>query len=155
MNAKPLLITLVGLTCSLFTGQAYAAPADACSLLTPQQVSAVLGKSVGPGKAIGRMCEWIPPGEPNGINAKKVAVTLLDERGYTYAKMPIPNNKNIQKTPVSGIGDEAVLGTMTGQSRTLTVKRGNSYFSVHVFGFPMDELEAKEKTLALQILSKL
>jgi hypothetical protein len=54
----------------------------------------------------------------------------------------------------AGIGDDAVYGTAAGHG-TLSVKKGNSVFVVHVYGFPLDQIEAKEKSLALEILSKL
>jgi hypothetical protein len=67
--------------------------------------------------------------------------------------MPV-NFKGISKISVSGIGDDAVYGTAAGLG-TLSVKKGNSAFVVHVYGFPLDQIESKEKTLALEILSKL
>jgi hypothetical protein len=95
-----------------------------------------------------------------GPRAKSVAITLLDARGFAAVKTPV-NAAGITKTPMSGIGDEAVYGTTAGFGSTLGVKKGDFYFSVHVKGFPFDkakgadETEAKEKTLAQQILSKM
>ena len=62
---------------------------------------------------------------------------------------------NITKTPVSGIGDDAVYGTTKGVATVLTVKKGDQVFVVRVIGFSEDETKAKEKTLALDVLSKL
>ena len=66
----------------------------------------------------------------------------------------MPNAK-ITKTPVTGVGDDAVFGTTQGIGTVLTVKKGDIVFVVHVFGFPDDQTQAKEKALALQILPKL
>lgn len=133
----------------------YAAPAvDPCSLLTPSQVGDVLGVSVGPGqKVAGNLCHWSAPGQATGRNGKKVLLTLQDERAFTYAKMPVGHG--ITKTPVTGIGDDAVYGTTPGVGTTLAVKKGSVAFVVHVTGFTDDEIKAKEKTLALEVLSKL
>ena len=65
----------------LCMGTAYAAPATAggpCSLLTTQQVSAVLGASFGkPIPAGAKVCEWIATG-PSGPNGtKKVELVLV------------------------------------------------------------------------------
>ena len=133
----------------------YAAPAvDPCSLLTAAQVGDVLGLSVGPGqKVAAKLCQWSAPGQATGPNGKKVLLTLQDERAFTYAKMPVGHG--ITKTPVTGIGDDAVYGTTPGLGTTLAVKKGTVAFVVHVTGFSEDEIKAKEKTLALEIIPKL
>jgi len=136
---------------------AYAAsPTDACSLLTSAQVSTVLGISVGPGKPLSptntKLCSWGAPGLV-GKAKKGVMITLQDPRAFVYAKMPAGNG--ITKVPASGIGDDAVYGTTPGYPTVLTVKKGNVVFVVHVSGFPDDQIKAKEKTLAKEILAKL
>ena len=157
MDSKHSMALVTGLLCFLICSSrsAYGAPSsDPCSLLTPAQISAVLGLNIAAGKPLGtKSCDWTAPGQPIGINAKKVTVTLLDEQGFAHAKMPV-NFKGITKISVSGIGDDAVYGTAAGLG-TLSVKKGNSAFVVHVYGFPLDQIESKEKTLALEILSKL
>lgn len=83
----------------------------------------------------------------------------MTEQGFAASKTPVGNG--ITKVPGSGIGDEAVFGTTPKFATTLAVKKGELFFIVHVFGFPLDqpkaidEVQAKERTLALQILSKL
>jgi hypothetical protein len=126
---------------------------DPCTLLTQAQVSAALGVDVAAGQHFAKtICQWSAPG-PSTPNARKLMLTLQDERAFAYAKMPVGHG--VTKTPVSGIGDDAVSGTTPGLGTVLTVKKANVVFVVHVFGFPPDEVQAKEKTLALQILSKL
>lgn len=89
---------------------------------------------------------------PVNLKRKKTHAHLQDPRAFAYAKMPVGHGVN--KTPVSGIGDDAVSGTTPGLGTVLTVKKGSVVFVVHVFGFPTDEAEAKEKALAIQVLSK-
>lgn len=128
---------------------------DPCSLLTPAQVSAVLGASVGAGKSlVTTVCDWTVPNQPAGVSAKRVTVTLQKPLAFAYAKAPV-NSKEITKTAVTGIGDDAVYGTVAGQAATLTVKKGDVVFVVRVSGFPLDQLEDKEKTLAKEIVGKL
>jgi hypothetical protein len=131
-----------------------AAPADPCSLLTPAQVSAALGANVEPGKRIvSTICEWKPAGSANSKTVK-LDVTILTPRAFEMTKTLVGGG--ITKTPVSGVGDEAVSGTTPNLATVLTVKKGDFVFSVHVFPFSDgDEIKAKEKTLALQILAKL
>jgi hypothetical protein len=124
-----------------------AAPTDACSLLTPAQVSAVLGMAVGPGASLTpKVCRW-------GGREKAAIVTLQDPRAFVYAKMPAGNG--IVKTPAGGIGDDAVYGTSPGAATVLTVKKGEAVFVVHVTGFSEDEIKAKEKSLALDVIARL
>lgn len=165
MKANHSIVWVIGVLC-LFAAcgsrVAYGAPpSDPCSLLTPEQVSAVLGVQVGPGKRLAsKLCDWRPAGEQRGMKAKSVMITLLDANGFVATKTQL-NVQGITKVPVSGIGDEAVYGTTSGLGSTLSVKKGDFYFVVHVNGFPFDkskgadEVEAKEKTLAQQILSKM
>ena len=128
---------------------------DPCSLLTPAQVSAVLGVNVGPGKSlVSTICGWAAPNQTPGVAVKKVTITIQKPQAFAYAKMPV-NSKAITKTPVSGIGDDAVFGTTSGKFATLTVKKGDVVFGVHVDGFPLDQIEEKEKTLAKEIVTKL
>ena len=155
-KSSPAILYVPALILLLCTaGSAGAAPADPCSLLTPDQVSAVLGSKVEPGKAVGsKMCEWRLPNQPNSLNGKKAALILQDSRAFAYAKMPV-NDSTITKTPVTGVGDEAIQGTTAGKVTTLSVRKGDTAFTVHVTGFPIDQAQAMEKTLALQILPKL
>jgi hypothetical protein len=86
-------------------------------------------------------------------------VTLLTERGFAAAKTPVGGI--ITKTPVNGVGDDAVFGVTGKVSAGLSVKKGGTIFTVRVVGVPLDrpqpvnDVQAKEKALALQIISKL
>jgi hypothetical protein len=128
---------------------------DPCSLLTQQQVAAVLGANVNVGKqAATGLCEWDVPGQPFGIQAKKVTVHFLTERAWGYANIPVPG-KIVTKTQVSGVGDQAVFGTTSGRLATITVKKGNFFFVVQIYGLPIEQLRKKEKVLALNVVAKL
>lgn len=136
------------------TTAAYGAPSDACSYLTAAQVSAALGVTVGAGQsAVPKVCQWSASGR-----SKRVLLTLLDERQFSYARMQVPGNR-ITKTPVSGLGDEALYGTTSRVATTLTVRKGSSAFTVRVVGLDetkdIDQIKAKEKTLAEEILKKM
>jgi hypothetical protein len=71
---------------------------------------------------------------------------------FNTAKMPV---QGITKTPVSGVGDDAVSVTTPGVGTGLIFRKGASAFDVRVYGFPLDEIKAKEKTLALDLIAKL
>ena len=129
---------------------------DACLLLTQAQISAELGVSVEAGEHVVAsapgLCGWAPPGGP-AINGRKVVLNLKTTEAFNIGKTPI---KGITKTPVSGIGDDAYYTTASGLGTTLSVIKGDVAFNIALHGdFPVDQIKAKEKTLALQILSKL
>ena len=139
-----------------------ASPTDACALLTQAQVSGVLGVSVGAGEKIvpnnTALCGWEVPGD-KGVNRKRVMLGIYTQLGgltpvdrFNHAKMPI---KGITKTPVSGVGDDAIYATTPGLGTGLIFKKGASAFDVRVYGFPEDQIKAKEKTLALDVVAKL
>jgi len=157
MDLKHLTAAIIATAAAVLATPGYAAAErDPCSMLTPAQVGAVLGTQVGEGKHLAStVCEWAGPG-----NQKKVDLTLLTERGFEAAKTPVGGGL-ITKTPVSGIGDDAVFGTTGKVAATFAVKKGGVMFSVRVQGFPIDQpqavsdVQAKEKALAVQIVSKL
>ena len=168
MNSK-LLIILAALIALAVGGTpaAYAAPpTDACSLLTPAQVSEALGIAV-VAKAVDQsICQWSQNG--NELGGKGVLLTILGPIGtltpiqqFDAIKTPLPV-KGITKTPVSGLGDDAVYGQTGASAPELTVKKGNSVFQIKVYGLPMkeiktkvDEIKAQEKSLAQEVLAKL
>jgi hypothetical protein len=163
MNSK-LRVRLIVATLSVFgvgsVGLYAAPPTDACSLLTDAQVSTALGAPVkrepaSPDHKV--LCVWSTPGE---IHKKGVQVDIVEPMGtltpaqrFETFKTPVPV-KGITKTPVSGLGDDAVYG-QTGQFTELTVKKGDFVFQIKVNGFPVEEVKAKEKTLAQDVLAKL
>ncbi|HKF51902.1 MAG TPA: hypothetical protein VKB26_06290 [Candidatus Acidoferrales bacterium] len=145
------------------TRAAYAAPpGDACALLTSAQVSAVLGVSVGAGEKIlpnnTAVCGWEVPGQ-KGMDRKRVVLNIYTQIGsmtpiqrFNAAKTPM---QGITKAPASGVGDDAIFATTPGFGTGLIFRKGNAAFDLRVYGFPLDQIEAKEKTLALDVLAKL
>ncbi len=140
----------------LCMGTAYAAPAAAggpCSLLTTQQVSAVLGATFGkPISAGAKVCEWIATG-PSGPNGtKKVELVLVPANEFATRITPMP--APVTRTPVSAVGDAANYET-TPMGGTLSVQKGNVYFILQVRGVPLINQETMEVTLAQEIVGVL
>lgn len=145
----------------------YAAPPkDACSLLTPAQVSEALGIAV-VAKAVDQsICQWSQNGNELGGNGVLLTIlgpigTLTPIQQFDAIKTPLPV-KGITKTPVSGLGDDAVYGQAGASAPELTVKKGNSVFQIKIYGLPVkeiktkvEEIKAQEKTLAQEVLAKL
>jgi|SRR5579864_3656381 len=165
MSRKSTVATMFGMVLVFVMGSsraAYAAPpTDACSLLTPAQVSAVLGVPVA-GKALGpKACMWVQTGVKPGSPGRRVDVGILIMQGYTraYAIAQMPNAPT-SATRVSGLGDDAYYFAMaSSQAMELRVKKGTVAFDiwVHHSGTPFttDQIKAKEKALAQEVLAKL
>ena len=147
-------VTVIGLAVLAGAWHSPRSPDDACSLLSQSEVSAALGVAVGPGQHVVpgslKFCGWSPAGGPK-IDGKKLLVSVMTARQYDMGKAPI---REMTKTPVTGIGDEAYYASGGGGLGTsLSVKRGSFYVQVKAGGFPSnDALKAAEKALALEIL---
>jgi len=81
------------------------------------------------------------------MNAKPVMGLAV-----STVKAPVPFGRVI-KTPVSGLRDDAGYVETSGAS--LYVKKCGFVFQVRVQGFSLEQIKAKEKTLALNVLAKL
>jgi hypothetical protein len=128
-----------------------APPTDACALVTPAQVSAVLGVKIGPGERVvptsPKLCGYGGAGA-----ARRVVVAIINVSMFTHEKTPLDG---IKEEIATGIGDEAHYMTTPGFGTGLSVKKGDFAFKVRVYGFPLEQIKDKEKTLALKVLAKL
>jgi hypothetical protein len=134
-----------------------APPTDACSLLTPAQVSSVLGSPVSGGGSLTQntktICGWPAPG--GTVPPKRVMVNIAHVSVFAGAKMGLAGDSEVI-TPLSGVGDEAFYDAdKAGRGAALFVRKGDFAFSVRVYGFPPDQIKEKEKTLAQDALAKL
>jgi len=127
-----------------------ATPTDACSVLTPAQVSSVLGIPVAngtydmPGDT--KTCTW--------IIAKGGAVTFhLQTVDFFHAGQGTLAGP--ERTSVSGVGDEAYYLNQ-GPTTSLAVRKGGAAFKVAVYSsdLTLDQRTAIEKNMAQQALSK-
>ena len=132
---------------------------DACALLTDNQVSAAIGVALQPGKPMGvRMCQWEQSGA-SFANATRVLLTVFGQMGSLSAVDRFNNSKaaigGITKTPVTGVGDDAVFISTMGVA--LNVRSGSSAFQVRVNrrGLMPDQIKQMEIALAKQVIPKL
>ena len=132
---------------------------DACALLTDNQVSAAIGVAVQSGKPMGvHMCQW----EQSGASFAKATRVLLTVFGQMGSMSPVDRFNNskaaiggITKTPVTGVGDDAVFISTMGVA--LNVRSGSSAFQVRVNGPRLmpDQIKQMEIALAKQVIPKL
>jgi hypothetical protein len=135
------------------------ADTDACTILTPAQIGAAVGVSVGDGKHVTptyvKTCTW------NASSASEVKfVTLYVESAANYeggkrmASQMAAVSKGAAMKPAS-VGDDGyyfVVGSQVG----LLVKKGDTSFKVTVYAtLPEEKKEAMELTLAKDALAKL
>ena len=161
MRIKASMAVVFGLVFALQGNSTLAAAGDACLILTRSQIIDVLGVSVDAGEHVGpgsALCSWGEPGDPNH-EGKHVLLTLYRSVGkispverFENGKMPIGG---IQKTPVSGVGDDAYYIDTPGFGLGLNVKKGRSAFQIKVFGFNAALTKTLERALAASVLAKL
>jgi len=145
-------------------------PNDACSLVTQSQVSAALGVSMGSGSHVTptflRTCTWNPSGgSGSGVRGLTLYIQSADQ--YEAGKQMLEQMRTMAKvekhgnsqppviTPLSGIGDDAFYLDMAN-TMSLIAKKGNVEFKFVIYGdLPGEKKKAAEKTLALEVVSKL
>ncbi len=141
-----------------------APPTDACPLLTPAEISAIVGVTVGAGSHMTptsvKSCVWAPPGGPTKDFANVVLV-LESAASWQSAKAMLQAVANSQgkggitMTPASGVGDDALYSSV-GNYTKLIVKKGDVVFQVVIYsGIPIEKKRDMEKALASKVLSKL
>ena len=152
---------LTGAGCAALAIVALASPArsdtDACSLLTPAQVSAAAGFTVGQGThvtpAFVKTCTWTGPG---GGGAQIVTLNLQTaaffDGGKKSAAMMAAAGGSMKS---AGVGDDSYF-LVEGTQVMLWAKKGANAFKVAVYKqIPVEQKEAMEQAIARQVVSKL
>jgi hypothetical protein len=164
IGATILIVAIILILTAVSAASAFAAPADdSCTLLTQAQVSAALGIAMGAGQHISAgssICGWYEPGSSvSSPNGKKALLDLYAPMGglspvdrFNNAKTPI---KGITKTPVTGIGDEAIFVATPGIGTALIVRKGSSVFQIRVAGFSAEQIQSMEKAIAQNVVARL
>jgi hypothetical protein len=164
MRRRAVMAVICGMVFALQSGLASATgkeARDACSFLSENKVSAILGLPIDAGRHIGpssALCGWGEPNDPDH-SGKHVLLTIYRAVGkispverFENGKMPI---QGIEKTPIGGIGDDAYYIDTPGFGLGLNVKKGNFAFQVKVFGFSPQMTKTFENSLAQDVLAKL
>jgi hypothetical protein len=164
MRCQAGMAVICGVVFALQSGVASAAgkeARDACSFLSENKLGEILGLPIDAGRHIGpgsALCGWGEPNDPDH-SGKHVLLTIYRAVGklspverFENGKMPI---QGIEKTPVSGIGDDAYYIDTPGFGLGLNVKKGNFAFQVKVFGFSPQMTKTIEHSLAQDVLAKL
>jgi hypothetical protein len=161
MRIQAGLAVICGMVFAIQSSLAGATARDACSFLSQNRISAILGIAVDAGRNIGpssALCGWGEPNDP-GHSGRHVLLTIYRAVGkispverFENGKTPI---QGIEKTPVSAIGDDAYYIDTPGFGIGLNVKKGNFAFQVKLFGFSPDMTKMLENSLAQEVLSKL
>lgn len=152
VKIRVLAVLVVALTTAT---AAVAVTDDACSVLTPAQISSAVGTTVGNGEYVTptfkRTCTWKAT-KPGGTVA---FVTFYINNGPGAYDQGISHPlQGIKIDPVSGVGDGAFFATLA-PNVGLIVKKGNTSFKVAVYGSAsIDKKQAMEKALAQQAVGK-
>jgi hypothetical protein len=126
---------------------------DACSLITAAEVAAVLGKPVDPGappEPGASSCLF--PESKTATDSVEISITRIADFKPTQKSIP-----GLTITPVSGIGDDAYYLSLGAGSEVLSVRKGQTTFTVSVLmkGASDSQLMAGEKTLAMAALGRI
>jgi len=139
----------IGFVLSLCCPQVGYGETAPCNLLTQDQVSTIVGKTVGAGAPIANTgCSWTTPGTPKVT----VTVSMQSEKMFDAAKSS--NMPKTTKTPVSGIGDEAVFTGVENFS-SLWIRKGTKFLLVRIYGVAVSDAQSKLKALGTAAVSKL
>jgi len=145
--------------CAVVTPLTAQADTDACTLLTPLQVGAAVGVSVGDGKHVAptfvKTCTWTASGDSD---VKTVTLYLQTAAAYEGGKQmagQMVAANNVGSVRSAGVGEDSYY-FVTGGQVGLLVKKGGNSFKVTVYAtLPVDKKEAMELTLAKEVLAKL
>jgi hypothetical protein len=130
---------------------------DACTLLTPAQVSAAVGFPVPAGTHVMpsfvKTCTWTGT---NKTDVQIVTLYLQTAAAYDGSKQ-MANEMAAAGVVVksAGVGDDSYY-FVEGSQVALEVKKGGVAFKVSVYKrIPVDQKEAMELALAKEVLSKI
>ena len=147
--------------CSLCATAAPSAQADidACKLLTPAQVAAVVGVSVGEGQHVTptfvKTCTWSASGKSDVKTVTLYTQTATAYDGGKRMALQMAAASKAGQTQPASIGDDGYY-FVAGDQVGLLVKKGANSFKMTVYAtLPVDKKEALELTLAKQVLAKL
>ena len=151
LRSRIALINALTLCTALASFTTYA-DTDACSLLTPAQVSAVIGVAVGAGTHVTptfvKTCTWTPSG---GSDIRAVTVNLQTSAFYDGAKQKASSGAalGLSMHPAA-VGDDGFVESVGGMP-TLWFKKGAVALKVNVYAKRApDALDALVLALAKQ-----
>jgi hypothetical protein len=136
------------------------AEADACALLTEEQVSAAIEAKALAGKHLvptsTKQCIWSD--DPNhSTDHRRVTLNIGALRSFDLGK----SNPGLTTEAVSGVGDAAYYIIYKADAPTIVVRKGDSVFNLRILnGFKfkaltLDEERARELTLAKAAAAKI
>jgi hypothetical protein len=145
--------------CAVAVPLAAQADIDACTLLTPAQVSAAVGVSVASGQHVTptfvKTCTWTPSGKSD---VKSVTLFLQTAAAYDGGKQMAHMMAEVGRggaVKTASVGDDAYY-FVAGDQVGLLVKKGGISFKVAIYAtLTVDKKEAMELTLAKEVLAKL
>jgi hypothetical protein len=157
--AISILVLMVSAAAAPTPGAASAT--DAGSLFAQAQLSAALAVSMDAGQYVTpgflRTCTWAPSSGPTAA-IEYFTLYLQPADGFEAGKSMQPGQSKgaAVVTSVSGVGDDAYYASFGSNITSLMVKKRDLAFKLTWYGASAPEkVMAMEKTLALQVLSKL
>ena len=147
------LLVTVAASAILSSQNALAAPPNACSLLSPAEITSIVAVPMGDGVALNSAttsnCKWLQ----QGVDAFKAVTVIVSTKAAGAYEM----GKNaMHPTAVSGIGDEAYLTGNSASYTALSVKKGQNARDVTVRGLKdVAAIQNAERALGKAAAAKL
>jgi len=142
-------IRLVSLAAALLFAAAplAARAADACSLLTKDQIAAVANDPITTASGVPNSCIW---------SGKKTTAYIGIRDGGTWSTAKSAAQKYGQAESAAGVGDDAFFTPSNDPKPTLFAFKSGHFITVrlNVSGFSPDQTKAALKTLANEALGK-
>jgi len=110
---------------------------DPCRLLTSEEVAAASGDKVEvTPEPKDNACSYDLLAAPNGNTRAAIVVVVIPPDSPHYAKFGLSSDQRTQATPLSGLGDRAVLftnkATPDGGAKAIQIMKGSTFIAVGV-----------------------
>jgi hypothetical protein len=155
MTSRFTATAITALAVAALSPPAFAAPNDACSLLTPAEVGAALGTAAEAGQPVTptdhKVCTW------KAADGKSWATLMLQPASAYDGGMRLAAYSGGKLAPeqVAGLGEGAYF-LPVGDQVGLMVKKGAVSFKVAVYQHgPVGPKETAEKALAGKVVARL
>jgi hypothetical protein len=143
----------VAVALSLTGSAAWAAPPNACRLVTPAEVGALVGASVAQGPSVSgpnsSTCDWKQTGATRNGTVEVIVATKS-------AEMFEAGKRIGTVVPVAGVGDEAYQTTYGKTYTVLSARKGANAVTVTVRGLKdAAAIQAAEKAVTKAVVARL
>ncbi|HEY2394276.1 MAG TPA: hypothetical protein VGK22_24110 [Candidatus Angelobacter sp.] len=125
---RPVVVSTVLFLACLLPRFSFAAPSDACKVLTTDQVTAAMGAKMKAGEPplLGKGCNWT-----QAANAFAPSLSLAITTSERFNMVKKANSPGQTITPLQGFGDDSFL-VSSDVTTAIYVRKGNDAFNLSI-----------------------